>query len=71
MMAGCDDLVILGEVSVLSGAVEHSVTPLCLAQITSTAGTHLWRTGKRHSKPGKGCMKTLSICPGNFDGSSW
>jgi len=72
MMAGCGDLVILGEVKCpLWGSLERSVTPLCLSQITSTVGTHLWRTGKRHSKPGKGCMKTLSICPGNFDGSSW
>lgn len=51
--------------------VEHPVTPLYLAQIFSTAGTHLWRTGNRHSKAGKGCMKTLSILPGNFDESSW
>lgn len=55
----------------LWSSLEHALMPLCPAQISSTAGTRLWRTGKRHSKPGKGCMKTLSICPGNSDGSFW
>lgn len=49
----------------------HAPPPPPLLKIIFIAGILLWKTMKKLSKLGRGCMKTPFACPDSFDASFW